>query len=155
MRMEIDALEDQARGLVLPRWDEGVALDLGLALLRLAQGRRLPVVIDIRNDARTFFHAALPGSTPQNDLWARRKSAATLAFHEASLLVGRRLDKAGRTVADHGLSQETHAVHGGSVPLTVANAGVVAAATVSGLPQAEDHALVVEALQALIGRMPA
>jgi uncharacterized protein (UPF0303 family) len=35
------------------------------------------------------------------------------------------------------------------VPVRVAGAGVVAAATVSGLPSSEDHALVVLALRAL------
>ncbi len=151
--MEIETLIDEARGLALPRWDETVALDLGLLLLAAARERGLSVVIDIRDAARTYFHAALPGATPQNDLWARRKSATALAFHEASLLVSRRLAKAGQTVADHGLSPETHAVHGGSVPVRVDGAGVVAAATVSGLPQVEDHALVVEALKLLVGRM--
>lgn len=151
--MDIEDLQAEARGLVLPRWDEAVALDLGLTLLDLAHARGLPVVIDIRDTARTFFHAALPGATPLNDLWARRKSATALLFHEASLLVGRRMADKGQTVAEHGLSPDTHAVHGGAVPVVAAGAGVVAAATVSGLPQVEDHALVVEALRALIERM--
>ncbi len=151
--MEIEDLETEAQHLVLPRWDEGVALDLGLTLLDLAHGRGLPVVIDIRDTARTYFHAALPGATPLNDLWARRKSATALTFHAASLLVGKRMADKGRTVADDGLSHADYAVHGGSVPVVAAGAGVVAAATVSGLPQVEDHALVVEALRALIERM--
>ncbi len=150
--MEIEALEEEARSLALARWDEGVAVDLGLALVTLARERHLPVVIDIRDASRCFFHAALPGATPQNDRWARRKSETALAFLEASLLVGRRLAKAGQTVEDHGLRHETHSVHGGAVPIRVASAGVVAVATVSGLPQVEDHALVVEALGSLIGR---
>lgn len=153
--MDIDALNNEARGLILPRWDESVALDLGLTLLDLARARNLPVVIDIRDAMRTFFHAALPGSTPQNDLWARRKSASALSFQEASLLIGLRLSQKGQTVADHGLTHETHAVHGGAVPVQVAGAGIVAVATVSGLPQVEDHALVVEAMGALKARMAA
>lgn len=151
--MEIEDLEAEARKLILPRWDEAVALDLGLTLLDFAHARGLPVVIDIRDASRTYFHAALPGATPQNDLWARRKSATALAFHEASLLVGKRMAAKSQTVADHGLSPETHATHGGAIPVVAAGAGVVAAATVSGLPQVEDHALVAEALAALIERM--
>ena len=148
--MDIAEIEAEAARLILPRVDEGVALDLGLCLLDMARARKLAVVIDIRDTARTYFHAALPGSAPQNDTWARRKSATALAFHEASLLVGRRNAAKGETLAKHGLDPLTHADHGGAVPLRVAGGTVVAVATVSGLPQVEDHKLVAEAILLLL-----
>ena len=40
-----------------------------------------------------------------------------------------------------------HTAHGGSFPIRVAGVGIVGAVTVSGLPQAQDHALVVEGLR--------
>ena len=43
----------------------------------------------------------------------------------------------------------SYAVAGGAVPVRVRGVGVVAVATVSGLPSAEDHALVADALRAL------
>ncbi|MGQ0566790.1 MAG: heme-degrading domain-containing protein [Gemmobacter sp.] len=152
--MDIAELEAEAARLILPRFDEGVALDLGLRLLDLARARNLPVVIDIRDTARTYFHAALPGSKPLNDHWARRKSATVLVIHEASLLVGRKNAANGETVAKHGLDPMTHADHGGAVPLRVAGGTVVAVATVSGLPQVEDHRLVVEAILAMLDPQP-
>lgn len=148
--MEIAELEAEASRLILPRFDEGVALDLGLRLIELARARGLPVVIDIRDAARTWFHAAMPGSTPLNDLWARRKSATVLVFHEASLLVGRRNAAKGETLAKHGLDAALYADHGGAVPLRVAGGVVAAVATVSGLPQLDDHRLVVEAIMAML-----
>jgi len=148
--MEIAELEAEAARLILPRFDEGVALDLGLRLVDLARARGLPVVIDIRDAARTYFHAAMPGSAPLNDHWARRKSATVLVMHEASLLVGRRNAAKGETLARHGLDTAMHADHGGAVPLRVAGGVVVAVATVSGLPQVEDHRLVVEAIMAML-----
>jgi uncharacterized protein (UPF0303 family) len=108
------------------------------------------VVIDIRTDNRTLFHAALPGSAPLNGLWARRKSNTALWFHEASLLVGTRHREKGETLAKHGLDAADHADHGGAVPIRVKGVGVVAVATVSGLPQLEDHRLVVMGLKALL-----
>ena len=148
--MDIAELEAEAARLILPRFDESVALDLGLRLVDLARARGLPVVIDIRDAARTYFHAAMPGTTPANDLWARRKSATVLVFHEASLLVGRRNAAKGETVARAGLDPALHADHGGAVPLRVAGGTVVAVATVSGLPQVDDHRLVAEAILSLL-----
>ena len=148
--MQIPELETEAAHLILPRFDESVALDLGLRLVDLARARNLPVVIDIRDANRTYFHAAMPGSAPLNDLWARRKSATALIFHEASLLVGRKNAAKGETVAKHGLDPAHHADHGGAVPLRVQGGVVAAVATVSGLPQVDDHKLVVEAIRSML-----
>ena len=143
-------LEAEAEALILPEFTEATALALGTVLVNLARASSLPVVIDIRSADRTFFHAALPGSAPLNDLWARRKSATALLFQEASLLVGTRHREKGESLARHGLSHDAHADNGGAVPLRVAGVGVVAVVTVSGLPQVEDHRLAVRGIQALL-----
>lgn len=144
---EIATLQAEAAELVLPAFAEDQALDLGARLVALARAGAMPVVIDIRTADRTLFHAALPGSAPLNDLWARRKSATTLLFQESSLLVGLRLRAKGDTLALHGLNSQDYADHGGAVPVRVAGLGMVAVATVSGLPSRDDHALVVQALR--------
>ncbi len=148
--MDILTLEEQERRLVLSRFDETVAVDLGLALVAMARDGKLPIVIDIRTPDRTLFHAAMPGATPLNDTWARRKSNAALKWQASSLLVGTRMAAKGDSLTSNGLSEAEFAVHGGSVPVRVKGVGVVAAVTVSGLPSVEDHALVVRALEALL-----
>jgi uncharacterized protein (UPF0303 family) len=148
--MDIADIEAEAAGLVLRSFDETTAWRLGQILVQLALAENLPVVIDIRTTNRTLFHAGLPGSAPLNDLWAQRKSNVALMFQEPSLLVGLRHKAKGETLAKHGLSTEDHADHGGAVPIRVAGIGVVAVATVSGLPQVEDHRLVVRGLRDLI-----
>lgn len=143
-------LAEEARRLIFPRFAEDTALALGLKLVELAQSGNLPVVIDIRTPDRCLFHAALPGSTPMNGLWAARKSATALMFQEASLQVGLRHRKRGETLAKHGLPAERYADHGGAVPIRVEGAGVVACVTVSGLPQVEDHRLAIRAIEAVL-----
>lgn len=148
--MDVTALEAEAEALILPQFTETTALDLGLVLVRMAQGGALPIVINIRTADRTLFHAALPGSAPLNDLWARRKSNTALLFQLPSFLVGTRNREKGQTLDRNGLDPADYADNGGAVPIRVAGAGVVAVLTVSGLPQAEDHALAVRAIRALM-----
>ena len=136
--------------LVLPMFDEATALALGTILVDLARAENLPVVINIRTADRTLFHAGLPGSAPLNDAWARRKSNVALMFQKSSLLVGTMLREKGARLADEGLSELDYADHGGAVPIRVVGVGMVAVVTVSGLPQRDDHALVVRGLDALL-----
>lgn len=147
--MEISELETEYAGLELAKFDETAALRLGEVLVDLALAEDLAVVIDIRTADRTLFHAAMPGSAPLNDLWARRKSNTALKFQLPSLLVGRRNKARGEGLERHGLPPEDYSDSGGAVPIRVRGVGVVAVATVSGLPQVEDHKLVVRGLKAL------
>ncbi|MCW1919318.1 heme-binding protein [Rhodobacter sp. KR11] len=142
-------IDTELAGLGLQAWGEDVALELGHLLLGLARARDLPVVIDIRDAGRSFFHAALPGSSAQNDNWARRKSNLALYMGRASMAVTLDFRAKGRDLATEGLSEADYALSGGAVPLRLGGA-MVAVATVSGLPEMEDHRLVVEALGQLI-----
>lgn len=151
----VSQLESEARDLLFARFDEALAQDLGQMLVERARAGQLPVVINIRSANRTLFHAALPGSTALNDLWARRKSATALLFGEASYLVGQRNLAKGESLSKHGLDPQDYADAGGAVPIRVRGVGLVAVATVSGLPQADDHALVVEALRAALASLTA
>lgn len=148
--MDIADIEAEFAGLTLPGFDETTALRLGQILTDLALADTLPVVIDIRTQDRVLFHVGLPGSAPLNDMWARRKSNTAFVFQLPSLLVGRRNAAKGETLDRHGLSSADYAEAGGAVPIRVAEVGVVAVATVSGLPQVEDHKLVVRGLKVLM-----
>ena len=149
----IDTIEKQEARLVFKAFDELAALDLGQRLVTLALSQSAPVVIDIRTPDRTLFHAALPGASPDNDHWARRKSNVTLRFHKASLRVGEnnRLRERGVT-PDLGLDPLDYADHGGSFPVRVTGTGVVAAITVSGLKSQEDHDMIIAVLEDLLGK---
>ena len=147
--MDITELEAEYAGLDLPRFTEAEALRLGQILVEMAQAKSLPVVIDIRTADRTLFHAGLPGSAPLNDLWARRKSNTALLFQLPTLLVAARNKAKAETLERHGLAAADHAENGGAVPIRVKGVGVVAVATVSGLPQVEDHKLVILGIKAL------
>ncbi|OYW61325.1 MAG: hypothetical protein B7Z10_04945 [Rhodobacterales bacterium 32-66-7] len=148
--MDIAELEAEAAGLTFEDFSEDTALRLGQILVDLARAGQMGVVINIRTADRTLFHAAMPGSAPLNDMWVRRKSATALLFQEATLLIGQRNRDKGETLARHGLAPADYADNGGAVPIRVKGVGVVAVVTVSGLPQVEDHQLVVRGIRAFL-----
>ncbi len=144
----VEELAAEERALRWRRFDEEDAWRLGEALVSRARERRLPVAIDVSRGDHQLFHAALPGSTPDNDAWLRRKARVVAHFHKSSLHVGQLCRDAGRTIESMFLLPESeYAAHGGAFPLTVEGVGVIGCVAVSGLPQLEDHALVVEVLR--------
>ncbi|MCU0825843.1 MAG: heme-binding protein [Tabrizicola sp.] len=147
--MQIEDIEAEFASIDLAKFDETEAMRLGHILCDLALAEKMPVVINIRTGDRTLFHAALPGSAPLNDLWARRKSNTALKFQLPSLLIGQRNKTKGETLDRHGLPLTDYADSGGAVPIRVKGVGIVAVATVSGLPQVEDHKLVMRGIGVL------
>jgi uncharacterized protein (UPF0303 family) len=149
---DLEQIASQERELVLPSLDAQVAWQLGSHLRALAAERKLAVVIDVRRFGQPLFYAAMDGTTPDNVEWVRRKSNVVARFHCSSYAIGLREKIKNVTLAEsQGLPIADYATHGGSFPLSVAGAGVIGSATVSGLPQRSDHELVIEALCALLG----
>lgn len=149
---DILRLEEQERRLRFDRFGADDAWALGNRIRQTALARGAGVAIDISLRDRTLFHTALPGATTDNGEWIRRKRNTVLRLWSASYLVGRRLTLSGRDqVAAHNLSLAGFSVHGGSVPLFVADLGCVGAVTVSGVPERVDHAIVVEGMASFLG----
>ena len=121
---------------------------IGSRFVEVATERSLGITINITRGDQQLFHAALPGTTADNDDWIARKIRTVRRYSESSFLVGRRFaasEKDFNTAT--GLPSSEYAAHGGCFPLTIRNAGMIGTITVSGLPQADDHALVVEILR--------
>lgn len=149
--LERIALEE--RYLRFARFDAEAAWDLGTHLRTLAMERSLKLVIDVRRFGQPLFYAALDGTTPDNAEWVRRKSNTVARFHRSSYATGLMMKAKGTTLVErYGLPVADYAADGGSFPLVVEGAGVVGSVTVSGLPQRDDHNLVVEVLCALLGQ---
>lgn len=144
-------LEAQERDLVLQGFSNDDAWRLGCLLVDLAREREAPVTVDIRRGSQQLFHYALDGTSPDNDAWLARKSRVAERYGASSYLVGARFRAKGTTFEESSrLDPDLYAAHGGAVPLRVAGVGIVGTAAVSGLPQSEDHALVVEALSRMV-----
>ena len=150
---DLERIALQERELRLPRLDAQVAWELGTCLRGYATQRGMVLVIDVRRFGQPLFYAALDGTTPDNGEWVRRKSNVVARFHRSSYAVGLTQKMKGTSLHErYGLPVADYAADGGSFPLAVEAAGVVGSVTVSGLPQRDDHNLVVEALCAHLGR---
>jgi uncharacterized protein (UPF0303 family) len=150
---DLEIIARQERELILSRLDAQTAWDLGSRLRALAHERQLSVVIDIRRFGQPLFYAAMDGTTPDNAEWVRRKNNVVARFHHSSYAIGIKEKVKGETISEsQGLALGDYATHGGAFPLSVAGAGVVGSATVSGLPMRADHELVIEALCGLLRR---
>ena len=144
----LDILRAQEQGLMFTGFNEEIAFALGSALRARAAAAQVPVVIEIRNASRRFYFSALPGSTPENDNWARRKANTVLQCHVSSLLMGKKLAFEGRSQwPDAVLELKDYSVHGGAFPVRLKEGGVVAVIAVSR----EDHELIVSVLKEFLG----
>jgi len=127
------------------------ALDLGMSLLEAAKSRGKAVTIDITRYGQQLFHYAMSGTSVDNDEWVKRKSNVVRRFGHSSYYVGISLKNAGQSMQEkYLLSESEYAAHGGSFPLLIRNVGLVGTITVSGLPQAEDHELVIGTLRKML-----
>ncbi|SDO73867.1 Uncharacterized protein, UPF0303 family [Nakamurella panacisegetis] len=152
LRRLISDIEHQEATLVFPAFGPVDAWRLGCALVARAEAEGAPVAIDIQRGEQRLFHAALTGSSADNDAWIERKCALVRRFGVSSFLFGRRLALAGKTLTEATLlDPAVYAAHGGAFPISVAGAGPIGTVAVSGLPQADDHRMVVEGLTAVLG----
>lgn len=149
---ELLRLHAEEQRLQFPTFNNESAWQLGCALRQEAERRGLHVTIDIQFADQTLFHYAMPGTSPDNAEWIRRKRNVVLRFHRSSYAMGMRLALRNTTLeAFYGLSNADYAVQGGSFPLRIANCGCVGAISVSGAPQREDHLLVSEVISNFLG----
>lgn len=151
IRAIIDEVQAQESELVLDAFTHDDAWRLGSRLVELATERDLPVTVDIRKGTQQVFHASREGTTPDNDSWVERKVRTVYRFGASSYLVGLRAKAKGENFnAQQELPFQEYAAHGGAFPIRVTGVGIVGVVTVSGLAQADDHALVVEVLREFV-----
>lgn len=152
LEKDLQRLALQEQRLQLERFDETTAWELGALIKRICEARQVGVAIEVRRAKETLFFYAMPGVVPHNTEWVRRKRNVVELLHRSSYAVGLSNQKDNTSLPQKcGVSLSDYAEHGGSFPIRVKGVGCVGAVTVSGVPQREDHAIVVEALAGLCG----
>jgi uncharacterized protein (UPF0303 family) len=139
--------------LTLPKSDVADAVEIGEIAKSFGVMRGLPIAVEVRLGDWIIYHASLPGSTAENQWWIDRKARVVLLKHHSTIY--ERVSAEERGVDWHmenNLLDETHAIHGGGLPLITKHEGFVGVLLISGLPQVEDHLLGVEVLTEFLAR---
>jgi uncharacterized protein (UPF0303 family) len=139
--------------LTLPSLDLTGALEIGEIAKSLGQMKNLPIAVEVRLLDWIIYHASLPGSKPENDWWMSRKARVVMLKHHSTMY--ERVSAEERGIDWHkenNLLDETHAIHGGGLPLITKDDGFAGVLLISGLPQVEDHLLGVEVLTEFLAR---
>jgi uncharacterized protein (UPF0303 family) len=148
-------LLEQEQRLVLPHCSEADALEIGRTLLAVAERRDKPVAIEVWRGNRLIFRASRPGTNGHNDVYLAGKRKVVEHFGHSSFYERRRHEVNGTTFEEAtSLRFPEYAAAGGGFPLIVRGTGPVGVALVSGLPMEEDHALIIEALEAFLAANP-
>ena len=139
--------------LVLPSLTNLDAVEIGQIATDLGTERKLPIAIEVRIGDWIIYHVSLPGSTPENDWWISRKARTVMLKHHSTMFERVSAQERGEDWhKENNLPDETHAIHGGGLPLITKNEGFVGVLLISGLPQVEDHLLGVEVLTEFLAR---
>jgi uncharacterized protein (UPF0303 family) len=139
--------------LKLPNLDIASAIEIGEITKSFGVMRDLPIAVEVRLGDWIIYHASLPGSTVENQWWIDRKARVVTLKHHSTMY--ERVSAEERGVNWHkenNLLDETHAIHGGGLPLITKDQGFVGVLLISGLPQVEDHLLGVEVLTEFLAR---
>jgi uncharacterized protein (UPF0303 family) len=156
---DLDILTQQEALLRFTAFNPDTAWQLGnrlRAALRAhnagGPGEAPGATVEIELAGHLLFACATPGATPGQADWVRRKRNIVRRFARSSYAIGRTLERDGDTLESrHGLTLTDYAAHGGGFPLWIVDTGCVGSIIVSGLPQRDDHNLVVTTIAEHLG----
>jgi uncharacterized protein (UPF0303 family) len=149
---DLEILAQQEHLLRFPSFNAHTAWRLGSLLREALLARDAGGTVEIELAGHLLFACATPGATPGQANWIRRKRNTVHHFARSTYAIGRKLERDGGTLESrHALSETDYAAHGGGFPVTLEGTGMVGSIIFSGLPQREDHNLVVDALATLLG----
>ena len=144
----LEQLLQEEQELQFKGFNEETAWQIGCQLVERARNENLSVTIDINRGDHQLFHASLCGTSSDNDEWVKRKVRLVKRFGHSSFYMGQLLKSKGKRIEEaYLISENDFAPHGGCFPIIVKGTGVIGTITVSGLPQEEDHKLVVRAIR--------
>lgn len=127
------------------------AWQLGCSLKKIAEDNNALVAIEVYAFNQTLFSHAMSSTELDNQIWIKRKRQTVLRFGHSSYYMGRYNQAKNREFEQQvHINAYDYCAHGGAFPIRIKKCGLVGVVTVSGLPQEEDHQMVIDAIAELI-----
>lgn len=140
--------DEVIKKIELDSFSNKTALEMGLTIIDLAKSRNQHIAVEICRLNHTVFIYVDDNLPADKHNWFRRKANVAKQFEESSLSVKNDLKEGNMTLdKTFALNEKDFLAKGGSIPIFVKNAGMIAIITVSGLHDEEDHKIIIDALK--------
>src|SRR5215472_15008408 len=103
----LESLLREEEEIQFAEFSNETAWRIGSRLVEVAQQESLGVTIDIRRHGQQLFHAALAGTSADNDAWIRRKIRVANRFGHSSFYMGTLYRSQGSTIEEMALLDPT------------------------------------------------
>ena len=124
------------------------AKDLGDMLYQTSLSHSGPVAIEITLNHLVIYRFFPDGTNRNNELWLRAKANTVEMLGISSFHFAGQLEDSGETQEEKRMPRDTYAACGGGFPIRLKEGAVIGSICVSGLPDWEDHQVIVETLEA-------
>ena len=144
----LTTLLEQETELKFSQFNNDIAWKLGYAIKEAAERLSASVAIEIYAFEQVLFSYAMPGTIKDHQDWAKRKRQSVMRFGHSSYYLGQYNTSKSRDFEGQAhIDAQQYCAHGGAFPIRIKEVGLIGAITVSGLPQEDDHMLVVNTLR--------
>ncbi|RIX50062.1 heme-degrading domain-containing protein [Paenibacillus nanensis] len=148
MRDQIARMEKEEQELHFKSFTNVTALQVGLTIIEEAKRQEKNITAEIYCQGQRLFAHAMEGTSAENEDWIRRKNNVVNHFGQSSWHVALLARQEGTTLEERdGLPLSDYVGAGGGFPLIVEGKGHIGTITVSGLPDQEDHDLLIASLR--------
>jgi uncharacterized protein (UPF0303 family) len=150
---DLKRLAIQEECLQFEAFNAETAFEVGTRLKALIESMGKKAAFDIQLAGHPLFFYAMPGTTPDNVDWIRRKRNVVMRFHKSSYAFSLNVQKNGHSLTERfGAGTDQLILSGGGFPIRLRGSSVVGSITVSGLPQRDDHGVIVQVLAEMLGQ---
>ncbi|MGC0280859.1 heme-degrading domain-containing protein [Vibrio alginolyticus] len=152
MSLTLELVALQEHQLQLAEFNHHIAWS---ALKEEAEACGAAVAIEVYGFGQTLFQYAMAGTCADHVDWVRRKRNSVLRYGHSSYYLSLYNKQKQRDFENQPhLDAREYCAHGGAFPIRLSGSGLVGVVTVSGLPQLDDHQLVVEILKTMTETKP-